>query len=82
MAASAGRGSAYESDSSSGSFPSATLQALIRRYSIGGDGARRRREIGARPGIEEERSRQLEREALHWLRELPRAREPESRGMH
>ena len=45
-------------------------QVLIRRYGLGGRQAESHREIGARLGVKEERSRQLEREALHRLRAL------------
>ena len=46
---------------------------LIRRYGVGGGRPRSHREIGASFGVKEERSRQLEREALHRLRELAKA---------
>jgi RNA polymerase primary sigma factor len=44
-------------------------EVLVRRFGIGGD-AQTHAEIGAALGVSEERSRQLERQALHWLREL------------
>jgi RNA polymerase primary sigma factor len=44
-------------------------EVLVRRYGIAGD-AQTHAEIGAALGVNEERSRQLERQALHWLREL------------
>jgi hypothetical protein len=75
VAASAGSECADERGGSRASRPSATLQVLIRRYGLGGARAQNRRELGARLGIDEARCRLLEREALHWLRELPRARE-------
>lgn len=51
-------------------LPARHRQVLIRRYGIGGGRPRSHREIGASFGVGEERSRQLEREALHRLREL------------
>lgn len=44
-------------------------EVLVRRFGIAGD-AQSHAEIGAALGVSEERSRQLERQALHWLREL------------
>jgi RNA polymerase sigma factor (sigma-70 family) len=44
---------------------------LVRRYGIGGGPAQSHGEISARLGVSEERCRQLEREALHRLRQLP-----------
>jgi RNA polymerase primary sigma factor len=52
-------------------LPPRHRQVLIRRYGIGGGRPRSHREIGQTFGVKEERSRQLEREALHRLRELP-----------
>jgi len=52
-------------------LPPRHRQVLIRRYGIGGGRAQSHREIGKSLGVKEERSRQLEREALHRLRELP-----------
>ena len=43
---------------------------LIRRYGLHGEGAQSHAEIGRSLGVGEERSRQLEREALHRLRQL------------
>jgi RNA polymerase sigma factor (sigma-70 family) len=43
---------------------------LIRRYGLDGEGAQSHAEIGRALGVGEERSRQLEREALRRLREL------------
>jgi len=51
-------------------LPERHRQVLIRRYGIGGGPVQSHREIGERLGVREERSRQLEREALHRLREL------------
>ncbi len=55
-------------------LPPRHRQVLIRRYGIGGGRPRSHREIGESLGVKEERSRQLEREALHRLRELPTLR--------
>jgi RNA polymerase primary sigma factor len=55
-------------------LPERHRQVLIRRYGIGGGRPESHREIGERLGVKEERSRQLEREALHRLRELPTAK--------
>ncbi|HTQ69079.1 MAG TPA: RNA polymerase sigma factor RpoD/SigA [Solirubrobacteraceae bacterium] len=52
-------------------LPTRHRRVLIRRYGIGGGRPRSHREIGESLGVREERSRQLEREALHRLRELP-----------
>jgi RNA polymerase primary sigma factor len=46
-------------------------EVLFRRYGFLADRAESHDEIGARLGIGVERSRQLERQALHWLRSLP-----------
>jgi DNA-directed RNA polymerase sigma subunit (sigma70/sigma32) len=43
---------------------------LLRRYGLRGEEPEAHAEIGARLGVGEERSRQLEREALHRLRSL------------
>ena len=50
-------------------IPSRHREVLVRRFGVGGD-AQTHAEIGAALGVSEERSRQLERQALHWLREL------------
>jgi len=55
-------------------LPERHRQVLIRRYGIGGGQPESHREIGKRLGVKEERSRQLEREALHRLRALPMSR--------
>ena len=57
-----------------GSGKGTQAQRLIRRYGIGGGRPESHREIGKRLGVKEERSRHLEREALHRLRELPTAK--------
>ena len=51
-------------------LPDRHRQVVMRRYGLGGRPAQSHREIGALLGVKEERSRQLEREALHRLREL------------
>jgi RNA polymerase primary sigma factor len=50
-------------------MPPRHREVLVRRFGIGGD-AQTHAVIGAALGVSEERSRQLERQALHWLREL------------
>ena len=55
-------------------LPPRHRQVLIRRYGIGGGRPRSHREISESLGVKEQRSRQLEREALHRLRELPTPR--------
>jgi RNA polymerase primary sigma factor len=50
-------------------IPPRHREVLVRRFGIAGD-AQTHDEIGAALGVSEERSRQLERQALHWLREL------------
>ena len=51
-------------------LPERHRQVLARRYGLLGDRAQTHTEIGAWLGVSDERSRQLEREALHRLREL------------
>jgi RNA polymerase primary sigma factor len=51
-------------------LPERHRRVLLRRYGLGGSEPQSHREIGEWLGVKEERSRQLEREALHWLREL------------
>jgi RNA polymerase primary sigma factor len=51
-------------------LPERHRQVLARRYGLLGDRAETHAEIGESLGVTEERSRQLEREALHRLREL------------
>ena len=51
-------------------LPQRHRQVLVRRYGIDGQGPAPHAEIAASLGVGEERSRQLEREALHRLREL------------
>lgn len=51
-------------------LPERHRQVLVRRYGLDGDRARTHEEIGAWLGVSDGRSRQLEREALHRLRQL------------
>jgi RNA polymerase primary sigma factor len=51
-------------------LPERHRQVLVRRYGLVGDRSQTHAEIGAWLGVSDERSRQLEREALHRLREL------------
>ncbi len=50
-------------------MPPRHREVLVRRFGMTGD-AQTHAEIGTALGVSEERSRQLERQALHWLREL------------
>jgi RNA polymerase primary sigma factor len=51
-------------------LPERQREVLVRRYGLGGDRAQSHQEIGAWLGVGEERSRQIERQALHWLRTM------------
>ncbi|MEN3282804.1 MAG: polymerase primary sigma factor [Solirubrobacteraceae bacterium] len=51
-------------------LPDRHREVLLRRYGLGGEEPETHAEIGSRLGVGEERSRQLEREALHRLRSL------------
>jgi RNA polymerase primary sigma factor len=51
-------------------LPDRHREVILRRYGFGSGAAQTHAEIGAWLGVGEERSRQLERQALHWLREL------------
>jgi RNA polymerase primary sigma factor len=51
-------------------LPHRHRKVLIRRYGLDGEGAQSHTEIGRSLGVGEQRSRQLEREALHRLRAL------------
>jgi RNA polymerase primary sigma factor len=53
-----------------GTLPDRHREVLLRRYGLRGEEPETHTEIGARLGVGEERSRQLEREALHRLRSL------------
>ena len=59
-------------------LPERHRQVLLRRYGLPGDEAETHDQIARALGVGEERSRQLEREALHWLRELGGGRQSES----
>jgi RNA polymerase primary sigma factor len=51
-------------------LPRRHREVLVRRYGLADGACRSHADIGARLGVGEERSRQLEHEALHRLREL------------
>jgi RNA polymerase primary sigma factor len=53
-----------------GMLPDRHREVLLRRYGLRSEEPETHAEIGARLGVGEERSRQLEREALHRLRSL------------
>jgi RNA polymerase primary sigma factor len=53
-----------------GTLPDRHREVLLRRYGLRGEEPETHAEIGAGLGVGEERSRQLEREALHRLRSL------------
>ena len=53
-----------------GTLPDRHREVLMRRYGLRGEDPETHAEIGSRLGVGEERSRQLEREALHRLRSL------------
>jgi RNA polymerase primary sigma factor len=53
-----------------GLLPDRHREVLLRRYGLPGDEPETHAAIGARLGVGEDRSRQLEREALHRLRSL------------
>jgi RNA polymerase primary sigma factor len=59
-------------------LPERHRQVLLRRYGLLGDEAETHQQIALGLGVGEDRSRQLEREALHWLRELGGGRQCES----
>lgn len=59
-------------------LPERHRQVLLRRYGLLGDEAETHQQVALALGVGEERSRQLEREALHWLRELGGGRQSES----
>jgi RNA polymerase primary sigma factor len=54
-------------------LPLRQRQVLVRRYGLSGGAPQSHREIGGHLGVKEERSRQLEHEALRRLRELTAA---------
>jgi RNA polymerase primary sigma factor len=51
-------------------LPQRHREVIVRRYGLGDAGAQSHQQIGARLGVGEERSRQLEREALNRLRSI------------
>jgi RNA polymerase primary sigma factor len=51
-------------------LPARHREVLLRRYGLGRDDAESHEEIAARLGVGEARSRQLESQALHWLRSV------------
>jgi RNA polymerase primary sigma factor len=53
-----------------GLLPTRHREVLLRRYGLQGQRVESHAEIAARMGVGVERSRQLEHQALHWLREL------------
>jgi RNA polymerase primary sigma factor len=53
-----------------GVLPARHREVLLRRYGLQGRRVESHAEIAARMCVSEERSRQLEHQALHWLREL------------
>jgi RNA polymerase sigma factor (sigma-70 family) len=54
-------------------LPERQREVLLRRYGLRGDVAQSHEAIGAWLGVGEERSRQIERQALHWLRTMASA---------
>jgi RNA polymerase primary sigma factor len=52
-------------------LPARHREVLVRHYGLLGDGDESHDEIADRLGVGVERSRQIERQALHWLRSLP-----------
>ena len=53
-----------------GVLPARHRAVLLHRYGLGGHSVESHAEIAARIGVGKERSRQLEQQALHWLRKL------------
>jgi RNA polymerase primary sigma factor len=53
-----------------GVLPARHREVLLRHYGLQGHRVESHAEIAAQMGVGEERSRQLEHQALHWLREL------------
>ena len=54
-------------------LPERHREVIVRRYGLGEDVAQTHEQIGERLGVGEERSRQIEREALHRLRSIAAA---------
>ena len=55
-------------------LPERHREVIVRRYGLSADGVQTHEQIGERLGVGEERSRQIEREALHRLRSIAAAR--------
>jgi RNA polymerase primary sigma factor len=51
-------------------LPERHREVIVRRYGLGDDATQTHEQIGERLGVGEERSRQIEREALHRLRSI------------
>jgi RNA polymerase sigma factor (sigma-70 family) len=51
-------------------LPERHREVIVRRYGFSGNGVETHEQIGERLGVGEERSRQVEREALHRLRSI------------
>jgi len=51
-------------------LPERHREVIVRRYGLSDDGPQTHEQIGERLGVREERSRQIEREALHRLRSI------------
>jgi RNA polymerase primary sigma factor len=58
-----------------GALPKKHREVIARRYGLLGRQVQEHAEIASWLGVGEERSRQIEREALHWLREMGGGRE-------
>lgn len=56
-------------------LPARHRRVIVARYGLDGSEPRTHAEIATSLGVGEERSRQLERQALHWLREMGGGRE-------
>jgi RNA polymerase primary sigma factor len=54
-------------------LPERHREVIVRRYGLSDEGAQTHEQIGKRLGVGEERSRQIEREALHRLRSIATA---------
>jgi len=54
-------------------LPARHRNVVVRRYGLGGQPPQSHEQIGASLGVGEERSRQLEHEALHRLRTISTA---------
>jgi RNA polymerase primary sigma factor len=54
-------------------LPERHREVIVRRYGFSNGGAQTHEQIGERLGVGQERSRQIEREALHRLRSIAAA---------